>query len=37
VVSDGFCHLTGYTKEEMLYRNCRFLQGEHTDKVRSCR
>ncbi|QDX39520.1 PAS domain S-box protein [Salarchaeum sp. JOR-1] len=27
----GFERLTGYTKEEILGRNCRFLQGEETD------
>ncbi|PWN48462.1 hypothetical protein IE53DRAFT_195938 [Violaceomyces palustris] len=25
-VSDTFCHLTGYTSQEILGRNCRFLQ-----------
>nr|AML77886.1 putative LOV domain-containing protein [Eremosphaera viridis] len=30
-VSDGFCDLTGYTPEEILGHNCRFLQGEGTD------
>ncbi|RQG93016.1 response regulator [Natrarchaeobius halalkaliphilus] len=30
-VSDGFVELTGYPRSEALGRNCRFLQGEHTD------
>lgn len=30
--SDGFLDFTGYTREEILGRNCRFLQGERTDK-----
>jgi PAS domain S-box-containing protein len=30
-VNDGFVDLTGYTHEEAIGRNCRFLQGEHTD------
>jgi len=25
--SDGFLHLTGYSREEITDRNCRFLQG----------
>lgn len=29
-VNDGFCELTGYEREEILGRNCRFLQGEAT-------
>ncbi|CAM9294294.1 unnamed protein product [Discosporangium mesarthrocarpum] len=37
--SDGFCLLTGYGKEEIEGRNCRFLQGAQTtqsdvDKIR---
>jgi PAS domain S-box-containing protein len=31
-VNDGFCKLTGYDREEILGRNCRFLQGEETAK-----
>ncbi len=27
----GFCELTGYEREEILGRSCRFLQGEKTD------
>ena len=30
--SDAFLELTGYTREEILGRNCRFLQGPNTDK-----
>lgn len=30
-VNRGFEHLTGYTREECLGRNCRFLQGPETD------
>lgn len=29
--SDGFYQLTGYTREQVLGRNCRFLQGPATD------
>lgn len=29
--SEGFYHLTGYTREQVLGRNCRFLQGPGTD------
>jgi PAS domain-containing protein len=31
-VSPGFLQLTGYTAEECIGRNCRFLQGPETDK-----
>jgi len=31
--SDSFLRLTGYTREEILGQNCRFLQGEHSDKA----
>eukprot|EP00951_Prasinocladus_malaysianus_P041501 scaffold490640_cov37-Prasinocladus_malaysianus.AAC.1 len=31
--SDSFLRLTGYTREEVLGHNCRFLQGEDTDKA----
>ncbi len=39
-VNDSFTHLTGYTAEEVLGKNCRFLQGtdhvqEGREKVRS--
>lgn len=30
-VNQGFEHITGYSREEVLMRNCRFLQGEETD------
>ncbi len=30
-VNDGFCDLTGYDREEVIGRNCRFLQGDGTD------
>ena len=29
--NDGFCDLTGYDREAVLGRNCRFLQGDDTD------
>lgn len=32
-VSDAFCEFTGYTHEECLGKNCRFLQGPETDKA----
>jgi PAS domain S-box-containing protein len=28
--NDAFCQLTGYAKDELLGRNCRFLQGPDT-------
>ena len=31
--NDAFCHLTGYAREEILGRNCRFLQGPDSDPV----
>lgn len=30
-VNDAFCRLTNYAREEIIGRNCRFLQGEDTD------
>lgn len=32
--SDDFLSLTGYSREEVLGRNCRFLQGTDTDKAK---
>ncbi len=29
--NDAFCRLTGYSREEILGRNCRFLQGPESD------
>jgi PAS domain-containing protein len=29
--NDSFCKLTGYDRDEILGRNCRFLQGAETD------
>ncbi len=31
--NDSFCRLTGYEREEILGRNCRFLQGPETDRA----
>ena len=31
-VSEGFYQLTGYSPEEVLGKNCRFLQGPETDR-----
>ena len=33
-VNDAFVEMTGYSREEALGENCRFLQGEHTDSDR---
>ncbi len=30
--NDAFCRLTGYERQEILGRNCRFLQGPETDR-----
>ncbi len=30
-VNDSFCRLTGYVRDELIGRNCRFLQGPGTD------
>ncbi|MBN3519241.1 SpoIIE family protein phosphatase [Algoriphagus lutimaris] len=32
-VNDGFERLTGYSKEDVIGKNCRFLQGKETDKA----
>ncbi len=32
-VNDAFCDLTGYPRDEILGRNCRFLQGPASDPV----
>ncbi|KAH8659240.1 hypothetical protein BGZ60DRAFT_517847 [Tricladium varicosporioides] len=31
--SDGFVSVTGYTRRDIIPRNCRFLQGEQTDNL----
>lgn len=31
--SSAFCQMTGYSKEEIEGRNCRFLQGKNTDQT----
>lgn len=31
--SDGFVKVTGYQRNEIIPRNCRFLQNEHTDRA----
>lgn len=30
--SDGFVKVTGYSRSDIIPRNCRFLQGRHTDR-----
>jgi sigma-B regulation protein RsbU (phosphoserine phosphatase) len=32
-INDGFERLTGYSKEDVVGKNCRFLQGEETDQA----
>ncbi len=32
-VNEAFCRITGYAREEVIGRNCRFLQGPDTDPV----
>ncbi len=41
VANEAFCRLTGYTREEVLGRNCRFLQGPFDNtlersRIRKC-
>lgn len=31
-VSDSFCQLTGYSRQDILRKNCRFLQGKDSDR-----
>ena len=31
--SDGFVSVTGYSRRDIIPRNCRFLQGDHTDRA----
>ena len=31
--SDGFVSVTGYSRSEVVPRNCRFLQGNYTDRT----
>ena len=31
--SDGFVKVTGYSRSDIIPRNCRFLQGQHTDRT----
>ena len=35
--NDAFCRLTGYPRDEILGRNCRFLQGPDTDPAKVAR
>ncbi|MCJ1479717.1 hypothetical protein MMC13_008403 [Lambiella insularis] len=35
--SDGFIKVTGYTRQDIIPRNCRFLQGKYTDQGASRR
>jgi PAS domain S-box-containing protein len=37
VANEAFLEMTGYSGEEVLGRNCRFLQGAETDRRRSPR
>ena len=31
-INDAFCRMSGYTRQEILGQNCRFLQGSETDR-----
>lgn len=31
--SDGFIKVTGYSRKQVIPRNCRFLQGQDTDRA----
>ena len=35
LVNDAFCELTGYSQQEIVGRNCRFLTGELTEEATS--
>ena len=35
--SDGFLKVTGYSRTDVIPRNCRFLQGKYTDQAASRR
>jgi len=35
--SDGFVSVTGYSRTDVVPRNCRFLQGNYTDKTATMR
>ena len=35
--SDGFIKVTGYSRQDIIPRNCRFLQGKYTDQGASRR
>jgi hypothetical protein len=32
LASDGFVHVTGYTRRDIIAQNCRFLQGKDTNR-----
>lgn len=35
--NDAFCSLTGYNRDDILGRNCRFLQGDETNRATTSR